>query len=111
MVASRLKGAVIETIEQLVLERIVALHLKGGSVPEAAMTLYAEMLGPRGNLVLVDRATGTIIDRLRPTSAKARTEPPRPGEPYRPPSDPGRVDPRSVGEDRFHQGGVQIFGA
>ncbi|MBI3779932.1 MAG: NFACT family protein, partial [candidate division NC10 bacterium] len=101
VVASRIKGAAVERIEQLGLERIVALHVKSGSAPEAAMALYAEMLGPRGNLVLVDRATGTIIDRLRPTSGKAGGEPSRAGEPYRAPFEPGRVDPRLVGEEEF----------
>jgi predicted ribosome quality control (RQC) complex YloA/Tae2 family protein len=100
-VTSRIKGAAVERIEQLGLERIVALHVKSGSAPEAAMTLYAEMLGPRGNLVLVDRATGTIIDRLRPTSGKAGSEPSRAGEPYRIPFEPGRVDPRLLGEEEF----------
>ncbi len=65
VMASRTKGALLEAVEQLGLERIVAVHLKGGPQPGATMTLYAEMLGPRGNLVLVDRATGTIIDHLR----------------------------------------------
>jgi predicted ribosome quality control (RQC) complex YloA/Tae2 family protein len=65
------------------------------------MTLNAEMLGPRGNLVLVDRATGTIIGRLRSSSGSAGEPVSGPGEPYQPPSDRGRVDPRSVGEDEF----------
>jgi predicted ribosome quality control (RQC) complex YloA/Tae2 family protein len=100
-VSSRLKGALVEAVEQLGLERIVAVHLKGGSLPGAAMTLYVEMLGPRGTLVLVDRPFGTVIGRLRssPGGAKARVL--GPGEPYRPPFDRGRVDPSSVGEHEF----------
>ncbi len=101
LVSSRIKGAAIETIEQLELERIVAVHLKGGSLPGAAMTLYVEMLGPRGNLVLVDRASGTIIGRLRWSPGGAKVRVLGPGEPYRPPFDRGRVDPSSVGEHEF----------
>lgn len=103
LVASRMKGALVEGIEQLGLERIAALHLKGGSLPEAAMTLFVEMLGPAGSFVLVDRATGTIIDRLRSQSGKSGGELPGPGEPYCAPSDRGRVDPRSIGQDDFHE--------
>lgn len=102
LAASRIKGALIETVEQLGLERIVAIHLKGGLLPEAAMTLYAEMLGPHGNIVLVDRAAGMIIDRLRSFSG-ARIRASGPGGPYGPPSDPGRTDPRVVEKDEFHR--------
>jgi predicted ribosome quality control (RQC) complex YloA/Tae2 family protein len=103
LVVSRTKGALIEGIEQLGLERIVAVHLKGGALPEAAMTLFVEMLGPAGNFILVDRATGTIVDRLRSSSGRARRETPGAGAPYRPPFDRGRIDPRVVGEDEFRR--------
>ncbi len=101
LVASRIKGAQVEGIEQLGLERIVAIHLKGGSSPGAAMTLYAEMFGPRGNFVLVDRAAGTIIDHLRPILRSAKVDGSGPGEPYRLPAERGRVDPRLVRQDEF----------
>lgn len=101
VMASRTKEALIEAVEQLGLERLVAVHLKGGPQPGATMVLYAEMFGPRGNLVLVDRTSGTIIDRLRSSSRNTGDQFPRPGEPYRPPFDRGRVDPSSVGEHEF----------
>ncbi len=101
LMASRTKGALVEAAEQLGLERIVAIHLNGGSPPGAAMTLYAEMLGPHGNFVLVDRADGTIIDHLRPISRSPKVRGSGPGEPYRPPSDRDRVDPRFVTEEDF----------
>lgn len=101
LATSRIKGALVEAVEQLGLERIVALHLKGGSAPEAAMTLYAEMLGPRSNLVLVDRTSGTIIDRLRSSPGGAKVRALGPDEAYRPPFDRGRIDPSTVGEHEF----------
>ena len=101
LATSRTKGALVEAVEQLGLERIVAVHLTGGSAPEAAMTLYAEMLGPRGNLVLVDRPSGTVIGRLRSSPGGAKVRVLGPGEPYRPRVDRGRVDPSSVGEHEF----------
>jgi len=101
LMASRTGGALVEGIEQLGLERVVAVHLTGGSAPEAAMTLYAEMLGPRSNVVLVDRMSGTILARLRSPSGEASDAVSGPGEPYRPPFDRGRVDPSSVGEHEF----------
>jgi predicted ribosome quality control (RQC) complex YloA/Tae2 family protein len=106
-VSSKLKGALVEGIEQVGLERIVAVHLKDTAQPEIAMTLYAEMLGPRGNFVLVDRTSGTIIDRLRSSPGGAKVRALGPDEAYRPPFDRGRIDPRSVGEDEF----VQLVGS
>lgn len=118
LVASRTQGALIEEVEQVGLDRIMAIHLRGGSLSDstvvatgaAAMTLYAELLGPASNAILVDRTTGMIIDRLRAASGRTRGETPgpvcvhrtgRPGEPYQPPFDGSRVDPRGVGEDEF----------
>ena len=103
VVTSQTKGALVEGIEQLGLERIVALRLKGGAVPDAAMTLYAEMLGPRGTLVLVDRPSGTVIGRLRSPSRPGSASISGPDQAYRPPPDRGRVDPRGVREGEFHQ--------
>src|SRR3972149_3139102 len=100
-VSSRLKGALVEGIEQVGLERIVAVHLKDTAQPEIAMTLYAEMLGPRGNFVLADRTSGRIIDRLRSASGSEENQASGRGELYRPPLDRGRIDRRSVGEDEF----------
>jgi len=107
VVSSRLKGALVEGIEQVGLERIVAVHLKGTSQPEVTMTLYAEMLGPRGNFVLADRATGRIIDRLRSPSRSEEDRVSGRGELYQPLFDRGRIDPRSVGEDEF----VELVGS
>lgn len=101
LVASKTQGALVEGVEQVGLDRIMAIHLRGGSLQEAAMTLYVELLGPASNAVLVDRTTGTIMDRLRAASGRTRGETSGPGEPYRPPLDGSRVDPRGVGEDEF----------
>jgi len=100
-VSSKLKGALVEGIEQVGLERIVAVHLKDTAQPEIAMTLYAEMLGPRGNFVLVDRTSGTIIDRLRSSPGGAKVRALGPDEAYQPPFDRGRIDPSTVGEHEF----------
>jgi len=101
VMASRTKGALIEAVEQLGLERLGAIHLKGGPQPGAEMTLYAEMLGPRGDFVLVDRTTGHVIARVRSPSRPGSASISGPGQAYRPPPDRGRVDPRSVGAEEF----------
>ncbi len=103
LVASKTKEALIEAVEQVELDRIMAIQLRGGSLPDAAMTLYVEMLGPASNLFLVDRVTGTVIDRLRAASGRTRGQTPGPGEPYQPLFDSGRVDPRFVKEDEFQE--------
>jgi predicted ribosome quality control (RQC) complex YloA/Tae2 family protein len=109
LVASKTRGALIERVEQAGLDRIMAIHLRGDSSPgstalttgETTITLYVELLGPASNSVLVDRTTGMIMDRLRAASGRTRGETPGLGEPYRPPLDCGRVDPRDVGENEF----------
>ncbi len=109
LVASKIQGALIERVEQVGLDRIMAIHMRSGPLPgstglttgEAAMTLYVEMLGPASNFFLVDRAAGTVIDRLRAVSGRTRGETPGPGEPYQPPLDNSRVDLRLVQENEF----------
>ncbi len=109
LVASKTQGALIERVEQVGLDRIMAIHMRGGplhgstglTTGEAAMTLYAEMLGPASNFFLVDRAAGAVIDRLRATSGRTKGETPGPGESYQPPLDNSRVDPRLVQENEF----------
>jgi predicted ribosome quality control (RQC) complex YloA/Tae2 family protein len=98
---SRTKGALVERVEQLGLERIVALHVSGTAETLGAMTLYAEMLGPRGGFVLVDRTSGRVIGRHRPHSRHGIGQTAGLDEAYRPPPDRGRVDPRSVGAEEF----------
>jgi len=110
LVASSTKEARVEAVEQVGLDRIMAIHLRGGQAPgstalttgEPAMTLYAEMCGPTSNLFLVDRATGMVMDRLRAAPGRTRGQTPGPGEPYQHPVDCSRVDPRCITEDEFH---------
>jgi predicted ribosome quality control (RQC) complex YloA/Tae2 family protein len=118
LLTSRLEGACIESIEQIGLDRIVAVHLKGDRMPGDGMSLYAEMLGPRGNIVLVDRPSGTVLGRLRSPSREHSDKTGSMGEPYRPPLDDDRVDPRSIGKDEFAarlgqclDGGVDVVAA
>ena len=77
LIASKTKGALIEGVEQMGLDRIIAIHMRGGPPPEAAVTLYVEMLGPASNAVFVDRVTVTIIDRLRAASGRTTRMVPR----------------------------------
>ncbi len=77
MVASKTKEALIEGVEQVGLDRIMAIHMRGGPLSDAVMTLYVEMLGPASNMFLVDRVTGTVIDRLRAASGRTTRMVPR----------------------------------
>src|SRR5574337_565832 len=103
LIASKTAGALIEGVEQVGLDRIMAVHLRGGPLPDAVMTLYVEMLGPASNMFLVDRAAGAVIDRLRAASGRTGGGTPGSGAPYRPPFDGKSVDPRRVGEEQFHE--------
>ena len=77
VVASKTKEALIEGVEQVGLDRIMAIHMRGGPLSDAVMTLYVEMLGPASNMFLVDRVTGTVIDRLRAASGRTTRMVPR----------------------------------
>lgn len=101
LIASKTKDALIEKVEQVGLDRIMAIQMRGGALPETAMTLYLEMLGSASNAVLADRATGTVIERLRATSGRTMGRTPGPGETYRSPFDGDRIDPQGIGEERF----------
>jgi len=101
LLAARMTGARIEAIEQVGLDRIVALHLSSATPAAGDLTLYVEMLGPRGNIVLVDRRSGALVGQLRPRSAESGRPASGPAMRDRPPIDPGRADPMIIGEEAF----------
>lgn len=83
--AKALRGTVLEAVEKLGADRIVALRFAGGR------TLVAELATHRANLVLVDPSGTVAASARRPRAAGARIED---GSSYRPPELPaGKVSP------------------
>ena len=95
LLRKHLKGGVLEAVEQPDLERLVDLVVNRR---DGRRTLRAELLGPRGNVVLLQ--DGEILGALKP-AVGARTF--RPHERYEPPPAPAepQLDPRHCSEPNW----------
>ncbi len=89
LLRKHLRGRKINAISQPNWERVVRVEVsRRGADGEKKLELIAELIGIRGNLILV--RDGRVI-------ASFRTDPRiRPGEPYHPLSNQGKLDPRAV---------------
>ncbi|MFK2824937.1 NFACT RNA binding domain-containing protein [Bacillus sp. B190/17] len=71
MMRKHLEGAVLESIEQIGLDRLIIFHFRGkneiGDV--AYKQLYVEIMGRHSNIILVDQQKGKIIDSVKHVSA------------------------------------------
>ncbi|KMY53560.1 hypothetical protein AC623_05805 [Bacillus sp. FJAT-27231] len=71
MMRKHLEGAVLDSIEQAGLDRLVIFHFRGkneiGDI--AYKQLYVEIMGRHSNIILVDQQKGTIIDSVKHISA------------------------------------------
>lgn len=93
LLRKHLAGRVLFGAELPGLERVVSLRFARGSGPRAELDLVAELMGKHSNLILVDAASGRIVDALQhvpPGLSRVRTV--LPGEPYVPAPLPGRLD-------------------
>ena len=89
----------IAAVEQVGLDRILHLVIDGFDEAgrPARRRLVAELTGRNSNLILVDDASGLIIDAVRRVSARVnRYRALLPGEKYVPPPPTEKLDPRSV---------------
>ncbi len=89
LLRKHLRGGKITAISQSNWERVVRIDIsRRGAEGEKKLALIAELIGIRGNLVLV--RDGSVIASFR---ADSRI---RPGEPYHPLPDQEKLDPRAV---------------
>lgn len=67
MMRKHLDGAILENIRQYGLDRTICFHFKGkneiGDI--SYKDLYVEIMGRHSNMILVDKAKGTIIDSIK----------------------------------------------
>lgn len=99
----RLEGTVLAAAACPGVERVVTLSFAAPrDAGRPGVLLVAELMGKHSNLILVDAASGTIIDALEhvePPRSRVRTV--LPGEPYTPPPVSGRADLASLDAPAF----------
>ncbi len=102
LLRKHLVGLVLTDLVSPGLERCVAFRFGRVAGGKTVYTLAAELMGRWSNLVLVDDATGCIVDCLHhdvPGDEGRRVM--APGETYRPPPDGGRVPFDTVDSETF----------
>ena len=99
----RLEGTVLAAAESPGVERAVTLSFttaRDGGRP--GILLVAELMGKHSNLILVEAASGTVIDAIQhvePPMSRVRTI--LPGVAYTPPPASGRADLATLDGDAF----------
>ncbi|KUK36142.1 MAG: Fibronectin-binding A domain-containing protein, partial [Thermacetogenium phaeum] len=99
-----LEGSRLSSIEQENLDRIVRLVFTrlGESGEFQNVVLISEIMGKHSNLILVDAATGLIIDGIKRYShALSRHREVLPGLPYIPPPPQNRAHLLNLDEEQF----------
>jgi predicted ribosome quality control (RQC) complex YloA/Tae2 family protein len=99
-----IEGGRITSIEQQGLER--CLVIKAEAVDELGMLsekqLICEVMGKHSNIVLVDSASGVILDGIhRYSYGTSRHREILPGRRYIPPPETGKADPLTITEEGF----------
>ena len=92
LLRKRLEGRVLVRVECPGVERSVTFAFAAPRGAKADLLLIAELMGKHSNLILVEVATGLVIDSLQhvsPPMSRVRTV--LPGFPYTPPPASGRV--------------------
>jgi predicted ribosome quality control (RQC) complex YloA/Tae2 family protein len=98
------EGGIIESVEQVDMERIIRLHIRHrdelGDV--SLKTIHIEIMGRHSNIILLDPDKGTILDGIHHvTPAISSHRIVMPGSIYVAPPDQGKQDPLKVTEEAF----------
>lgn len=104
LLRKHLEGGIIESIEQLELERIVTILIKGrnelGDI--SYKKLMIEIMGRHSNIVLLDEKDDKILDSIKhlsPGINSYRTI--LPGQPYKLPPEQEKLNPLTIDETTF----------
>ncbi|BAU27526.1 putative ribosome quality control (RQC) complex YloA/Tae2 family protein [Aneurinibacillus soli] len=98
------EGAVIESIRQVDMERIVHIDVRGRDElgDDRAKRLVLEIMGRHSNLILMDPETGLIHDGLHHvTPSVSRYRVVLPGRPYLPPPPQDKRNPLDTSRQEF----------
>ncbi|MGF9799250.1 Rqc2 family fibronectin-binding protein [Brevibacillus agri] len=98
------EGGLIESIEQIGMERIIHMDIRTRDElgDTALRRIIMEIMGKHSNIILVDPATGTILDSaMHVTLAISQYRQVTPGRPYVSPPSQDKHDPLTVTEQAF----------
>lgn len=102
-----LDGAIIDSIEQVGLERIVHINLRARNDlgDEVLRRLIIEIMGRHSNIIFIDPATNTVFDGIRRVShAMSQYRQIYPGISYISPPEQNKADPLEIDKERFIAG-------
>ena len=102
LLRKRLEGRVLVRVECPGVERSVTFAFAAPRGARADLLLIAELMGKHSNLILLEVATGLVVDSLQhvaPPMSRVRTV--LPGLPYTPPPASGRARPRRARRARI----------
>lgn len=106
LLRKHLEGSFIESIEQIEMERIIVMTVKGRDElgDESFKKLYIEIMGRHSNIVLVDANTDKIIDCIKHvTLAQSSVRTLYPGQTYELPPSQEKKNPLSLDRETFLQ--------
>ena len=101
-----LQGAVIEAIQQVENDRILEISVsnKNEIGDSVAVTLVIEIMGKHSNIILLDKASGKIIEAIKHVGFSQNSyRTILPGSTYATPPQTGSLNPFTVGDEKLFQ--------
>ena len=101
-----LQGAVIEAIQQLENDRILEISVsnKNEIGDSVAVTLVIEIMGKHSNIILLDKASGKIIEAIKHVGFSQNSyRTILPGSTYVAPPQTGSLNPFTVGDEKLFE--------
>lgn len=101
-----LQGAVIEAIQQVENDRILEISVsnKNEIGDKVAVTLVIEIMGKHSNIILLDKASGKIIEAIKHVGFSQNSyRTILPGSTYVAPPQTGSLNPFTVGDEKLFQ--------
>ena len=101
-----LQGAVIEAIQQVDNDRILEISVsnKNEIGDSVAVTLVIEIMGKHSNIILLDKASGKIIEAIKHVGFSQNSyRTILPGSTYVAPPQTGSLNPFTVGDEKLFQ--------
>ena len=101
-----LQGAVIEAIQQLENDRILEISVsnKNEIGDSVAVTLVIEIMGKHSNIILLDKASGKIIEAIKHVGFSQNSyRTILPGSTYVTPPQTGSLNPFTVGDEKLFE--------
>ena len=101
-----LQGAVIEAIQQVENDRILEISVsnKNEIGDSVAVTLVIEIMGKHSNIILLDKASGKIIEAIKHVGFSQNSyRTILPGSTYVAPPQTGSLNPFTIGDEKLFQ--------